>query len=330
MLGGTLTVVNFPGVFYAWGKQVIKGIGCELCVKALEEEGKCPPSASAYAALSKQHALAVNPALYAMICDAEAAEAGVEILFHSMPAEVKRSGSIWKIKLCKKEGLQDYSAKVIVDCTGDANVIKLVGFKIQKQKVLQTAATIFSLSGYEFKKLNKTALIAEYKKAIKKRLFADAEFGWGGKKLGDRLLRLLEGCGLNSIHVNEYYADGSKGETALELGGRALILKIYRWLKKQHGLKKLEISFLAPECGVRETVVIDGKAYITIKDYESGRLWPDALCYSFYPVDVHTYKGTGLIFRHLKDGILPIEFRPPVWRWARPPEQWPLFPPKRT
>ena len=240
-----------------------------------------------------------------MICDKEAAAAGVEILFHSMLAEVKRSGKIWKIKLCTKEGLQDYSAKVILDCTGDANVVKLSGFKTRKQKVLQPATTIFFLSGYEFKKLNKTALVAEYKKAIKKRLFTDAEFGWGGKKLGDRLLRLLEGRGLNSIHVNEYKADKSKGKTALELKGRALILKIYRWLKKQQGLEKLEISFLAPECGVRETVVIEGKAYITIKDYESGRLWPDALCYSFYPVDVHTYKGTGLIFRHLKEGVLP-------------------------
>lgn len=307
MLGGTLTVggVHFPSVFYAWGKQVIKGIGYELCVKALKEESKCPPAASSFATLSKQHALVVNPALYAMICDEETTAAGVEILLHAMPAEVKRTGRIWKITLCTKEGLQDFSAKVIIDCTGDANVVKLSGFKTKKQKVIQPATTIFSINGYEFEKLNKTALVAGYKNAIKKGLFTDAEFGWGGTELGDRLLRLLGGHGLNSVHVNEYNADGSKGKTALELRARALILKIYRWLRKQRGLEKLEISFLAPECGIRETVVIDGKAFITIKDYESGRLWPDALCYSFYPIDVHTNKGTGLILRNLKDGILP-------------------------
>lgn len=41
-----------------------------------------------------------------------------------------------------------------------------------------------------------------------------------------------------------------------------MILKIYRWLKGQPGLDKTELSFLAPECGVRETVVIDGKSCI--------------------------------------------------------------------
>lgn len=59
-----------------------------------------------------------------------------------------------------------------------------------------------------------------------------------------------------------------------------MILKIYRRLKKQPGLERIEISFIAPECGVRETVVIDGKSYITVQDYESGRRWPDAVFYS--------------------------------------------------
>ena len=39
MLGGTTTVagVNFPGLFHAWGHQVIGGIGWELVTKAVSE-----------------------------------------------------------------------------------------------------------------------------------------------------------------------------------------------------------------------------------------------------------------------------------------------------
>ena len=37
-LGGTMTTggVNFPGLFHAWGKQIIAGIGWELVTKTVE------------------------------------------------------------------------------------------------------------------------------------------------------------------------------------------------------------------------------------------------------------------------------------------------------
>lgn len=307
MLGGTITVggVNGISVFYAWGKQIIAGIGFELVVKALKEEGKCPPEPKNYATLPKQHGFPVNHALFAMICDQETVAARVEILFHTMPAKVSRTGARWKITLCTKEGLIDVSSKVLIDCTGDSNIVSLAGFKTKIQKVLQPATYMFTFKGYDAKKLDMEGLRAEYVKEIKKGHFKDNEFGWRGEKLGDRLIGMLLRNGRNTIHVNDIDATGSKGKTELELAGRALILKIYRWLKKQPGLENLEISIIAPECGVRETAIIDGKAYITIKDYESGRLWPDAVCNSFYPVDVHTSVGMGLIFRHLKEGIVP-------------------------
>ena len=43
MLGGTMTVagVNYPNSFFAWGRQVVSGIGWELVEKTLREMG-CP------------------------------------------------------------------------------------------------------------------------------------------------------------------------------------------------------------------------------------------------------------------------------------------------
>ncbi|HCE43045.1 MAG TPA: FAD-dependent oxidoreductase [Lentisphaeria bacterium] len=307
MLGGTITMgaVNFPSVFFAWGRQVISGIGWELVVKTIKEEGKCPPEPANYASLSKQHSITVNPALYAMICDQEMVSAGVEILFHSMLAEARQVRNRWKLTLCAKEGLLNVSSKVLIDCTGDANAVQLAGFKVLKQPVLQPATYVFLMNGYDAGKLDHEALRSAYIKEIHEGFFKDSEFGWSGEKLGDRLIRLLYSHGVNAIHVCGFDATGSKGKSDLELAGRALILKIYRWLRKQPGLEKLEIEFIAPECGVRETAVIDGKSHITIQDYESGRLWPDAVCYCFYPVDVHTSEGKGLIFRHLKEGVVP-------------------------
>ncbi|MFA6290827.1 MAG: FAD-dependent oxidoreductase [Victivallales bacterium] len=307
MLGGTITMgaVNFPGIFFAWGKQIISGIGWELVVKTLEEEGKCHPPPADFANLPIQHHIRINPSLYTLICDEEAASAGVDILLHSMLAKARRVRNRWKLTLCTKEGLLDISSKVLVDCTGDANAVQIAGFPLLRQPVLQPATYVFSLKGYDFEKLDLETLRAAYGTAAGEGYFEESDFGWGGKNAADRLISFLRGHGGNANHVCGFDAAGSKGKTAQELGGRTLILKIYRWLKGQPGLDKIELSFLAPECGVRETVVIDGKSYITIQDYESGRRWPDAVCYSFYPIDVHTEEGSGLIFRHLNKGIVP-------------------------
>ena len=125
MLGGTITMgaVNFPGIFFAWGKQIISGIGWELVVKTLNEEGKHPPAPADLARLPIQHHVKINPSLYAMICDQEVVAAGVDVLLHSMLAGVKRVRNRWKLILCAKEGYLDVSSKVLVDCTGDANAV---------------------------------------------------------------------------------------------------------------------------------------------------------------------------------------------------------------
>ena len=47
-LGGTLTTggVAFPGLFHAWGRQIIAGIGWELVTRAVELDGGTLPDFS--------------------------------------------------------------------------------------------------------------------------------------------------------------------------------------------------------------------------------------------------------------------------------------------
>jgi len=48
---------------------------------------------------------------------------------------------------------------------------------------------------------------------------------------------------------------------------------------------------LQPEVGFRESHRIEGETVITVDDYTSGRMFEDAVCYAFYPVDLHTRSG---------------------------------------
>ena len=48
---------------------------------------------------------------------------------------------------------------------------------------------------------------------------------------------------------------------------------------------------MQPEVGFRESYRIEGETIITVNDYTSGRVFDDAVCYAFYPVDLHTRSG---------------------------------------
>lgn len=48
-----------------------------------------------------------------------------------------------------------------------------------------------------------------------------------------------------------------------------------------------------------------GDTTITEKDNLSGRVWPDSLCHSLYPVDIQKPDGDGIEIRPLQEGIVP-------------------------
>jgi hypothetical protein len=59
---------------------------------------------------------------------------------------------------------------------------------------------------------------------------------------------------------------------------------------------------MQPETAIRETYRIDGLCCITVEDYLSGRVFDDALSYSFYPIDLHVEHGVEP--EHLRDSVV--------------------------
>ena len=60
---------------------------------------------------------------------------------------------------------------------------------------------------------------------------------------------------------------------------------------------------LQPEVSFRESYRIHGETIITVDDYTAGKVFDDAICYAFYPVDLHT--KTGVRPKPLKPGTVP-------------------------
>ncbi|HUS48316.1 MAG TPA: FAD-dependent oxidoreductase [Phycisphaerae bacterium] len=300
ILGGTTTMahVNFPGIFFAWGRQVVAGIGWELVEATLSEADEPLPDMNQ--PKHWQRHVRVNMALFAALSDRALCDAGVELRLHTMIAAAARAEDGWTVTLCTKTGLTDVHCKVLIDGTGDANAVQLAGLKVNRHQPMQPGSILFTVGGYDPDRLDLDALDRAWSGAVAEGRFRESDLGWGKQ----RLRRFLRGGGGNCTHVCGIDGATSEGKTAADLAGRDLMLRLFRFLKAQRGLEGLKITSLAPECGIRETVTIRGKATISSQDYTSGRVWPDAVCYSFYPIDVHTADGDGVDFRPLADGVV--------------------------
>ncbi len=298
ILGGTMTVggVSFPAHFFAWERQVIAGIGWELLSKTYTEAGIPLPTPEE----GSRH-LRINPALFAAVADEAVLAAGVELLFHAMPADVCWRDDAWNVQICTKEGLQNCRTATLVDATGDASVVGLAGYDRIHPETVQPATLSFHLSGYDPDTLDYEALHRAADKAVADGELVTTDLGWRD----DGPERMLRKRGVNANHLRAPQAETSEGRSAAEIEGRRALLRLVRFLRKQPGLQDLVIDWVCPEVGIRETVTIKGKKTVTVDDYEGGVLFDDALCYAFYPVDEHLNDGRGISARALKQDILP-------------------------
>ncbi|MFA6961343.1 MAG: FAD-dependent oxidoreductase [Opitutaceae bacterium] len=306
IIGGTtvLNGVNFPGLFHAWGRQVIAGIGWELVTSVVDEDGGTLPDFSNFK--NKPHhrlQILVNAATYAMLADRMVIQSGAEVLLHTMPAAVSFDGEAeaWTLTLCTKEGLESLVAKVLIDCTGDANIVGLAGLGRHRNEHLQPGTLVVEATGYDLAALDYDALEAAFLREV-----AEGEMLRSDFHAARNPVRIfLHARGNNAMHVPGIDAASSAGKTRAELQAREVLMRIQRFMRRQPGLAGFRISHFAAECGIRETYTIDGETCITARDYTSGRVWADSLCHSFYPIDIHSHDGVGIDIRPLIEGVFP-------------------------
>lgn len=301
MLGGTLTVggVNFPALFFAWGRQVISGIGWELVTATLAETGGELPDFGDVEAPHWMHHIPIDKAIFAALADEAVLDAGVEMLLHAMVAGVAWNSDGWEVTLCTKGGLCSVRCSVLVDCTGDANAVALAGFPADQPHECQPGTVALRIGGYDVDALDMQRISDAYKEAVREGVLQESDL-WGGLEAAPGFLR---GHGRNSNHVVGIHAATSEERTHAEVEGRRVALRLYRFFRTQPGLEGLRIEDLGGEVGIREGGIIRGKKTITHDDYWGGRLWDDAVCYSFYPIDLHL--PVGVDTRRLPEGVVP-------------------------
>jgi hypothetical protein len=298
-LGGTTTTggVAFPGIFFAWGKQVIGGIGWEMVQEAVALNDDTLPNFSIpHGRQHPKHQVRLNGQLYAMLIEEKCIQAGVQIRFYETPVSAAFDKGNWTVHAMGKGTSTKIICNQLIDCTGNAFVTSIAGFDVLREATIQPGTLMFQIGGYDFKSLDIKMIQDRYQEEIKKGTLIKTDFR-------NNIVGLLRSEGDNIQHVMGADSTTSETHTVANIKGRASLLQTLRFLRTLPGCEKTKIIDVQNETAVRETYRIDGHYKITHADYVTGKLFDDSVSYSYYPIDVHDENG--VVPDHLAEGIVP-------------------------
>lgn len=252
-LGGTMTVggVAFPGLFHAWGRQIIAGIGWDLVRRSVELDGGRLPDFSKSPPPGKHwmHQVLINPYLYTILAEEACREAGVAICYYEFPLSIQASAPGWCLEVVGPGTRRQVTCTQLIDSTGGADVVGLLGLERLREQETQPGSMLF--------------------------------------KRGDAFHPGRER--LEQLYVHGADSSTSATRTQANLEGRRAVLKRLR--ETGPGGQPARLTQLQPETAFRESYRILGETVITHEDYTSGRVFDDAVAWAFYPVDLHTRGG---------------------------------------
>jgi hypothetical protein len=146
-LGGTMTTggVAFPGLFDAWGKQIIAGIGWELVKESVELDGGTLPDFAKVPQRHYQNQVFTNQFLYALLAEEKCGKAGVEIAYYEFPQAVTKTAGGWQVDCAGFGTRRRVNCKQIIDCTGGAEVVGLSGLPRLREEERQPGSYLYMM-----------------------------------------------------------------------------------------------------------------------------------------------------------------------------------------
>lgn len=297
--GGIMTYSgnNHVAQFFAHGKQVIAGIGWEF-IERLNAGGYAPIPDMSPGRRHPEYGIEVNIPAAAHLIDQMLLEAGVAVYYGQPVVEVETSGEaparVDSVIIATKTGLRRVEGDLFIDCTGDADVCFFAGAQTEKGEQLQPGTVRYYFGAGALDEREAAAADALMAQAVSEGRLKEPD------TMGQSLAGLIARRGCNVNHISGFDGADSGQKTLADIEGRACVFR----LMEAAGIPGL-VENVAPETAVRETRRALGESRITVEDYVAARPYPDAVCSSFYPVDLHLDGMKPIYQIHLEDGLVP-------------------------
>jgi hypothetical protein len=106
---------------------------------------------------------------------------------------------------------------------------------------------------------------------------------------------LPDQLGINMTHLVDVDTTSARDLTWATIEGRRQahhLVDVFRQVVP--GLEKCYLISTAPALGLRESRRIVGEVTLTAEDVMTERVWPDAVCYGSFYIDIHNPAGPGM------------------------------------
>ena len=268
-LGGTTTTggVCFPGLFHAWGKQVISGIGWELVKQSVEVDGRQLQDFTKVYRSHVPYHVNINGQLYALLAEEACLDAGVSLAYYQFPQKVTQTKEGWLVDVIGQGVQYQLRCRQIIDCSGGAEVVGMLGMERMREATRQPGTQVVIYKGIDLKVVRKNiAQIKDmYKEAIRTGALQKGDT-WSGN-----VMQPIASKTGNINHIFGADSTNAATQTQTNLAGRKSVLRMLKFLKTIPGGKNASIDRMMNETASRETYRIKGETVITVDDYTSGR-----------------------------------------------------------
>ena len=301
--------------------QIIGGVFDEL-VRRMEAQGgavhpqrvRAGSAESGYYVYGHDHVTPFDPEVLKVVAADMVLEAGVHLYLHTRFIEpILDEKRVQGAVIHNKSGLQALLARVVVDCSADADVAYRAGAPTTKGRaqdgLMQPMTMFFQVSGVDEAVVE--AYVAQHPEE-KGALFygiveparKSGEFPAPRDHVG--VYRSAK-KGVWWVNTSRLLGlDGTDAEdlTRAEVEGRKQVMALLRFFREHlPGFQQATLVRIASQVGVRETRHIVGEYVLTIEDLVSGRHFDDVIALCSYPVDIHAVDGAGGFFGGASSGL---------------------------
>jgi ribulose 1,5-bisphosphate synthetase/thiazole synthase len=303
-LGGTSTAVldTFYG-FYTPGevaKKVVSGVPDDV-IRGLNMIDRVIQRPNTFGAGT---GVTYNPEMLKVIWERLALEAGVDLRMHTFATDVVVEGDrITGVVVDGKGGLGLIEASVIIDASGDADIVARCGAPFERAGDIdpaQTLTTTFKVANVDTARA-KTFTRAEFVAKLREA----AESGKYDLPRREGSIHITPVGGVMATIMTRLSVEDPTDPqqlTSAEIEGRRQALEYERFLKDLiPGYEDSRIVTFSTQIGVRETRRIYGEYRVTREDVLSARKFEDVIGLCGAPIEDH-HAGQTTVWQYLPEG----------------------------
>lgn len=204
----------------------------------------------------------------------------VGLLLHTRFVDAReQDGRITEVVVCGKSGPEAIRARQFIDCTGDADVARFLGFSTFKGRAEDGLQLPMSMMYFvrEVDAPEAGPCLPE---------------GWFHPVLREEDLPMTsiwpDGPGGNAVKVKipMFDATDTEGITAAEVRGRRRMWEVMHYHQQGAG-KPWMLDHCSPSIGIREGARIAGDYILTVEDLRAGRAFDDGVARGTFYLDGH-------------------------------------------